>query len=127
MAAMENSENEKLTLHHVEYFVSQGADVNAKGKHNWTPLHTVAGTGHVDIIEFLIAQGADVNAKTDIGFTPLHWAAAWNEDVEVAKFLVSKGADVNVQAKYVQFSGTPLAWATKNKNTAVVEYLSGLK
>jgi len=126
-AAMERDDEESLSLKYVEYFVSQGADVNAKDAKNWTPLLVVAASGNIDVVEFLVFQGADVNAKHDRDFTPLHRAAAWNKDVEVAKFLVSKGADINAHASYNQFSGTPLDWAKKAENTAMIECLSGLK
>ena len=53
---------------------AEGADVNAKDKYEWTPLHRAASEGHRDIVELLIAKGADVNAKDWDDETPLDWA-----------------------------------------------------
>jgi cytohesin len=41
----------------VKQHLTAGADVNAKGKYGWTPLHSAA-TKHKEITELLIAAGA---------------------------------------------------------------------
>lgn len=50
------------------------ADVNAKDKEGYTPLHWAAALGHVEAIKVLVEAGADVNPKDEYGSTPLHWA-----------------------------------------------------
>jgi len=80
-----------------KYLVSQGADVNAKGRWDETPLHT---TESVEIAKYLVSQGADVNAKSGSGSsgkTPLHKAASRWHGVEIVKILVSAGANVNAK------------------------------
>ena len=92
--------NDDLVLKYVQYFVSQGADVNAKNIEDYSsskgrsPLHFAVRWGKIELIKFLVSQGADVNAKDNYGNTPLHLAV---ESVEIAKLLVSKGADVNAK------------------------------
>ena len=56
--------------------VQRGADVNAVGPFNWTPLHTAAYHGRNEIIEFLIKNGANPNTLDDFGQTPLSIAYA---------------------------------------------------
>jgi len=108
----------------IESLVAKGADVNAKAKGGYTPLHFAAvAEENAEIVEFLVSNGADVNAKTDTGSTPLHVAAV-NGNVEIVKFLVSKGADVNAKNNAGK---TPLDLAKSAGNTTVMEYLSDLK
>lgn len=52
----------------------KGADVNVKLASLSTPLHFVAGFGHVEMADCLISKGADVNARNTEGGTPMHWA-----------------------------------------------------
>jgi len=47
----------------VEYLVNQKADINAKNKDDWTPLHGAARNGHLSVVEYLVNQKADINAK----------------------------------------------------------------
>ena len=44
-------------------FSPNGADVNAKAKDDYTPLHAAAKEGHKAVAELLLANKADVNAK----------------------------------------------------------------
>jgi len=122
--------DENLVLKHLEYFVSQGADVNARDTVHWSPLHWATLGGRVETIKFLVSKGADVNAKDKKDTTPLHNAAMIGH-VEVVKFLVSQGADVNAQTDREETpldlaKENPLNITTEEGISAVVEYLTGL-
>ena len=54
-----------------ELLIAEGADVNAKGYLDGTPLHPAAWYGHKEVVELLIANGADVNVKDDDGSNPI--------------------------------------------------------
>ena len=95
-AQKDRNADETLALKYLQHFVSQGANVNAKGRDNATPLHLAAESGSVKIIEFLVSKGADVNAKNAVGETPLHGYGA-RTNLEIAEFLISKRADVNAK------------------------------
>ena len=58
----------------VTQHLAAGADVNAKGNGELTPLHEATRGGRKGIAELLIAKGADVNAKDWRGRTPLDFA-----------------------------------------------------
>jgi ankyrin repeat protein len=61
-------------LPEVERLVSVGADVNAKGEDDWTPLHYASLFGHVQVVKVMREHGADIEATNRFDSTPLHWA-----------------------------------------------------
>ncbi len=73
----------------VKSLLSKGADVNAKDKFGWTPLHIATAQGSEDVARLLVAGGADVNAKNIRAETPLDTVAGeWNQELEgVYKFV----------------------------------------
>ena len=99
---------EKGNIEAVKQHIAAGANVNAKTRNAWTPLHGAAEGGHGEIVELLIAAGADLEAKNKLGWTPLHHAALRGHK-EVAEVLIAKGVDVN--AKEDNFAETPLDFA----------------
>lgn len=61
-------ENSKILL-------ENGANVNEKNMHGYTPLHlAILGTMFKDVCELLIEHGADVDAIDNFGNTPLFYA-----------------------------------------------------
>lgn len=72
-----------------------GADVNARGEHQATPLMWAAQYSTPQCLKRLLDSGADPNAKNAFGSTALIWAAG---DVAKVKLLLAKGADPNAQA-----------------------------
>ena len=72
----------------VKNLVSEGADVNAKYKGGWTPLHFAAFDGYIEVVKFLVSKGADVNVKNDGDKTPLDLAKQY-ERSEVVEYLES--------------------------------------
>src|SRR5215472_9044562 len=46
----------------IQVLLDLGADVNARGFNNWTPLHTAAWNGAPEAAEVLIDRGADLEA-----------------------------------------------------------------
>ena len=88
----------------MELLISSGADVNAKDKHNSTPLHAAVIFGTPKMVEMLIANGANVNAQQNYHTTPLHIIATlgYSDDLSdrenvIAKLLIDNGADVNLK------------------------------
>ena len=66
--------------------VAAGADVNAKQRHGWTPLHGAAQSGDRELVELLLARGADPDAKHQEGKTALDLARE-NGHTEVVRLL----------------------------------------
>jgi ankyrin repeat protein len=58
----------------VEFFLRNGADINARNSDDETALH-YAAVSHRRILRLLLERGADPDIETVAGDTPLHWAA----------------------------------------------------
>ena len=101
--------------------VANGADLNAKGKVEYSPLNIAAYWGRKEIVELLIAEGADVNAKTNWdGRTPLHFAVE-NGHKEITELLIANGVDVNARKDDAK---TPLDWAIGHNHLELADLLS---
>jgi len=102
-----------------------GADVNARGQNQSTPLHKAADrtvglarllldngadvnavdhckatpvfkARHPEMVKLLVSRGANIQHKDDCGSTALHNICSW-KDLNTMKALVSLGADVNAK------------------------------
>ena len=100
--------------------LNQGADIHAKDKFGWTPLHLAATKENASTtVEVLLNQGADIHAKDKFGWTPLHSAAS-NNTYETAEILLDKGANVNAKDNH---GWTPLYWAARKNAYETAEIL----
>jgi ankyrin repeat protein len=60
----------------VRRLIFAGADIDARGAHNITPLHLAASRGDAALCDLLIHRGAEVHAKMEDGTTPAMLASA---------------------------------------------------
>jgi len=67
---------QRKMLETTKFFVSLGADLNAVGEHEWTPLHGAAYKGLDSIVQFLVEKGAKMDVFDEYGQTPLSIANA---------------------------------------------------
>jgi len=76
-----------------------GANVNARGRGDWTPLLLALQEERDDVAATLIAQpGLDLTAESPNGMTAL-MLAVWHQRTEFVKRLLQQGADLNHQDK----------------------------
>ena len=105
----------------MEWLIKAGADVNAQGIDDWTPLH-LAVSGTPKIVEMLIKNGANVNAQNKKHNTPLHLIASKdNSDKQYAitEILLNNGADVNLKNAEDK---TPLDLATNERSKFMIVF-----
>lgn len=134
----------------VQTAVKRGADLNAPGPFQRTPLHHAAKTIKVEMIEWMLAHGANLDARDGDGRAPLHRAnsvsaevflrhganamakdrqgttalhVAAEEDGDMCRLLITAGVPVNIRNE----SGlSPLHFAVMQGKRRIVELLVDL-
>jgi len=110
----------------VKALIEAHADLKARTKQGFTPIHFAARVGDLESVKLLLAAGVDVNLLTQTGageppagggrgggaagtsgYTPL-LIATLRAQVDVALYLLDHGADPNIEAA----GFTPLHWAS---------------
>lgn len=74
-----------------ERLLGAGANVEAAGYQEMTPLMEAARTGQTDLARLLLERGANINATDSLGRNALIWAAIAGHE-ECAALLLEKGA-----------------------------------
>ena len=84
----------------IKALIEGGADLGARNRRGFTPLHRAARNANPSVITALIEAGADPGARGGIGgVMPLHGAAALSINPSVIKALIEGGADPGARAK----------------------------
>jgi Ankyrin repeats (3 copies)/Ankyrin repeat len=103
------------------------ADLHNLGYNLFTPLHSAAYYGDLEMVQKLIEYDVNISAKSSDGRTPLHLASGdrGTKDLSVPRpsifrLLLERGADVNAQAKS---GSTPLHSASIFATPEVVRVL----
>ncbi|WP_419198881.1 ankyrin repeat domain-containing protein [Wolbachia endosymbiont of Rhagoletis cingulata] len=109
----------------VKDLTNQNANVNARDKYSWTPLHWAAFKDRLEVAEFLVKKGADINAedKGPYGKKPIH-VAAENDSKDIIEFFLSKGVGIDDTDKQVY---TPLHYAVLRRSLEVADLLINKK
>nr|XP_054753888.1 ankyrin repeat domain-containing protein 50-like [Lytechinus pictus] len=100
----------------LEFFISNGAEVNEEHDNGRIPLHVAAINGNMKIMEYLIQQGSGVNKADRKGGTPFNAAIQYGH-LDAVKYLMAKGAKQN------RYDGmTPLYAAAQFGHSDIVKF-----
>jgi ankyrin repeat protein len=80
----------------VKDLLGKGADVNARGEFENTPLIIASKLGNIECVKILLANGAYIDSQCFRKCSPLMWAAD-NGHIEVVNALIKNGAAPNTQ------------------------------
>ena len=104
----------------VQSLLRRGADVNAPGLWERTPLLFASEWGHLEVVRRLLEDGADADAgDEDDDWTSLHLAARFGH-FETVRTLLKYNADANVRNNYRR---TPLHLASGSGHVDIVRLL----
>ena len=85
----------------IKQLIEDGAEINAKDKYGYTPLHNAACHRNIKVVKQLIKDGAEINAKNNFGRTALHEVSEFfypsKEKLEIASELIKNGIDLDAQ------------------------------
>lgn len=79
----------------IESLIADGADVNIRDTHRFTPLMIAAWGGCPQAVKILADHGANIDLESDEGKTALMQAASWG-CAECVQVLLDHGASVNL-------------------------------
>ncbi len=78
--------------------LQRGAQINARGMHNVTPLEYAVGINHAEAVAVLIAAKADPNLKDDEGDTAVTLAVkAYKANPKLLEMVLDAGGDPNAK------------------------------
>lgn len=102
---------------------ADGADLSTRNVDGWSPLHSAAAVGSVELCKALIDLGLNVHNVCHQGLTPLMLASGSTgaKSVELVEMLLAKGADVHHRGD--QDQSTALHRAANGRKPAVVRLL----
>lgn len=109
-----------------QWLIENGADINALGNDNITPLFYAILSQNIEIVKLLVESGADLNAsmkdKGNDSATLLFFAID-SQNIEIVKLLVDSGADINKASLRDNDNVTPLYLAVDLENIEIVKFL----
>lgn len=103
----------------LEFLMSKGIDLDAKGFKGNTLLHQATRHGNDADVGFLLSKNVNPNILNDGSNAPLHWASFYGH-LNIVKLLVKSGADINAPGQDLE---TPLFNAFNKGHVGIFKFL----
>ena len=87
-------DSEEICDYFLQILIQNGANVNARAKNGWTPLHDAACKNLLEKADLLIENGADINSEHENRLTQLHLSVCEGH-IKMSKLLIENGANAN--------------------------------
>ncbi|WP_353289188.1 ankyrin repeat domain-containing protein [Wolbachia endosymbiont (group A) of Paraperithous gnathaulax] len=110
---------ERKDIRKVSDFLDGGANIEAKGINNQTPLCVASCKGNLYVLRLLLSRNAKVNVQDDSRKTPLHYAAREGHS-DVAELLLGRGTMIDAEDC---FGMAPLHYAAYHNRKNMVSFL----
>ncbi|WP_353283966.1 ankyrin repeat domain-containing protein [Wolbachia endosymbiont (group A) of Lypha dubia] len=110
---------ERKDIRKVSDFLDGGANIEAKGINNQTPLCVASCKGNLYVLKLLLSRNAKVNVQDDSRKTPLHYAAREGHS-DVAELLLGRGTMIDAEDC---FGMAPLHYAAYHNRKNMVSFL----
>ncbi|MBA8755949.1 hypothetical protein HCR15_02235 [Wolbachia pipientis] len=110
---------ERKDIRKVSDFLDGGANIEAKGINNQTPLCVASCKGNLYVLKLLLSRNAKVNVQDDSRKTPLHYAAREGHS-DVAELLLGRGTMIDAEDR---FGMAPLHYAAYHNRKNMVSFL----
>lgn len=105
----------------LDYLLSNGVDVDSRGRYGESPLGAAAAAGQLEAARMLLGRRARLESRTDTSReTPLIEAAAANH-ADMVELLLRHGADAAARDAMAR---TALDWAQDNRNAGMIAELA---
>ena len=88
---------ERNNFSNAKLLIEYGANVNAKGTHDFTAYHFAAKYGCLQLLEYLFLSNGNLNAVDAFNGGLLYWACEGN-NLDAVKFLVAKGVRLDIMS-----------------------------
>ena len=107
----------------VQYYLSQGAEVDVSNSEGMTALHKASKYGHAGIVKLLLDSGAAIELKDRNERSALSWAVLCNQ-LSVTRLLLQNGSDPRVNLYYNGLSAVSYAATAGNQEIMelIIEY-----
>lgn len=99
LAACRHQPQSKSQRSTLELLIARGADINAKGRTDRTPLQTAARYSSLEAAKLLLKAGADPGQRDTGGFPALHIAVLTLE-IKLINILLSANVDADITDSY---------------------------
>ena len=109
--------------HLVDYYLYQGANIDARDSNGNTALHKASKNGHATVVQVLLDSGATVSLQDRDRRDALLWAV-FNNRLSVARLLLQNGADSRACPTFYEHSDS-YDYATMYGYEEMLEILVG--